>query len=444
MDEKIKIKVREISQNALGAAAVSGIIIELIKVIFSVQNIRIIYIGIIGIIFAITSFAILKERKILRVGIPILILVAAFSLSLFAIKYCQDDATVRINQFEKEVNKIEAMELSEGIKCEYLVKALKKLQDDDKKSASRSQIDILNRVRECHERLSTSDDHWRQVIKSYNAFNSGKALASAVEFITAMKQLDGFDKSRNIKEQRECERQFEEVKTDIGKLNEITKALKELNLNYHQDSQKLKATKNIGTLLSEYENLLIRYKPGDIDYSQQQAIMRAYEIKNYKTSGEIPINGVEDKNHITPVQPDEMANIKKHQEGQRNEVFIDTSALTDRNLEPLKDILIKKLKNKGFTLSPFQDADILKVKILPPLDHRAIMSFPVDSEGKSKYQVSVNVQLFLASKGVNKDFGNIKIPGFGSSELEALQKAQENVSNDIADKLIDSLRKLDM
>jgi hypothetical protein len=106
----------------------------------------------------------------------------------------------------------------------------------------------------------------------------------------------------------------------------------------------------------------------------------------------------------------------------------------------LKELLNAKFESKGFSLSPSQDTGTVRVNIMAPEDSRAIKNFPIDSEGRYKYQVSVNVQLSLASRGIKKNIGNIKMSGLGSSELDALQRAQENVANHISDKVIDSLR----
>lgn len=440
-------KIAKISENALGAGVVSALIIESIKVFFPVNNIRIFYIGALGLIIAGASVVILKKRKVLRVFIPFIITAVFISFAFIVFKYYQDDAIVRLNQFEKEVLKIEESKMTEGEKCEKLVYALAKIQDEDKKSATQAQIDIFNRVKECHEKIKESEDHWKQVKKSYYAFNSSKTLASADEFITAMSQLTEFDKSRSIKEMDSCEREFKEVKVDIDKFNEIMKSLKKFIPCYLQDSQELNIKSKIEALLIDFENLSIHYKPGDLDPSQQHAIMTAYEIKNSKnftvSSQKVEANA-KPKVPIKPDQDKEVTGVSKHQDEHRTNVFIDTSAIVDRNLLLFKDVLNKKFESNGFNLYPFQDADILNVKILPPEDNRAITIFQKDSDGNYKYQVSLNVQLFLMSKGINKNIGNIKMPGLGSSELEALQKAQENLSTDIANKVINSMRKLNL
>ena len=337
--------------------------------------------------------------------------------------------------------------MSDGKKCEELVYAMEKIQDEDKKSATQAQIDIFSKVKGCREKLRESDGHWKQVKKSYYGFYSSKTLAFADEFMTAMSQLDEFDKSRSIKDEDLCENKFREVKVDIDKFNEIMKSLKKLNPCYFQDGRALDIKPKIEALLIDFENLSIHYKPGDLDPSQQQAIMTAYEIKNSKTITIITEKAgpnAKPKEEIKPVQDKEVIVISKHQNGQSQDVFIDTSAIVDRNLMLFKDVLNKKFERKGFSLSPFQDVDILRIKILPPEDNRAITNFPIDSEGKNKYQVSFNVQLFLGSRGIDKNIGNIKSSGIGLTELEALQKAQENVATDIANQVIDSLKKLNI
>ncbi len=82
------------------------------------------------------------------------------------------------------------------------------------------------------------------------------------------------------------------------------------------------------------------------------------------------------------------------------------------------------------------------MKLLPPNDNRAIITFPIDSEGRYKYQVSVNVQISLGSRGIKKDIGDIKMLGMGAIEFEALQNAQNNESTDIAERVMESLRAL--
>ena len=80
MDEKSKLA--KISENALGAGVISALVIELIKLLFPVHNIRIFYIGTLGLIFAGVFFVILKKRKVLRVFIPFVVTVG-FNFNCF-------------------------------------------------------------------------------------------------------------------------------------------------------------------------------------------------------------------------------------------------------------------------------------------------------------------------------------------------------------------------
>ena len=444
----MKDKIKNLVDHKIIGGVILFVIVEFIKSTFPGKNIGIFSIILMGLILAYSCFVLLEEHKKLKKIVSIIILITAIIAAWLASHYWVDDSVVRLDQFEKGVIDIERKKLAAGKECEELVHALKIIQKGDEKAANLDQLKLLNRVKECLSTLNDSDYRWKQVRLSYIAFNSNRTLTSANEFITKMNELDELDRSRStVKENDEYERKYQEVKADIAKLNEIMKSLKKTILNYRQHGQSAEMLSKIEVLLNEFENLTIHYKPGDLDPSQQQAVMVAYEIKNSKNDDIVPQKAepnVEVLNKIKLTKEKEPKTAVTHQDVRKKDIFIDTSAIIDRNFLLLKDVLDKKFESKGFSLSPFQDVDILTIKIVPPGDNRAIKTFPIDSDGRIKYQVSFNVQLLLGSRGIDKKIGNIKMAGLGSSELEALQKAQENVSNEISDKVIDSLKKLNI
>jgi hypothetical protein len=307
-DELIKINNIAYLFITILATVAAYLIIESIKFSFQIVIIFIL----IGLIIYIYKS---KHNKYIKLSLSTILFVIILFIGYDAFNHTKNTATVRLNSFVRDFYKIEEMNIVESDKCKRILILFKNIQDDDKKSASTLQLDLINKAKECQEKLLKSDDHWKQVNKSYNYFNSSRTLISANEFITAMKQLDDFDKSRSIKENAEYIKKFEEIKADIIKFNEIMVSLKKIILCCRQDDQILNNQSKLEELLQEYENLLIHYKQADLDLSQYQTITAAYEITNSKKSHpNKPEKHKETETGIKPETEQEKTNERLQQE----------------------------------------------------------------------------------------------------------------------------------
>jgi len=342
-----------------------------------------------------------------------------------------NDAAIRRQEFQHQAEIIAATKLPAAVQCDRLVNAARKVQDEDWTMASPAQLEWLIKAKDCREQLDASRKRRDNVKAAFETFEKDRSLHNATNIILALSRLTEFDKTIQPELGQTYEMPGKQIESHIGALKQVIREMDAVIHQYHQDGPA--AARHLAALLDRYKKVKDQSGLEDIT-PLQPTIAKAYDIVR-----EISKMGVTPK----PPVPDNIPEAKQpasQPQSPRKVIFLDTAAIIDRNLEPLRSLLTEQFSQKGIKLSPFLDADIPRVAVQAPEDGRAIMKYPRDSDGNYQYAVSVNIRLLLPPKGKETMLGNIKKPGIGSTESEALRAAQKNVSIDVAEIVTNTIR----